>query len=79
MHSGLSVVGAHSMGHDGFIGKSYHDVRLSISDPSTHLMWNIFLACPMQTEEVAVSEIDTCTQCDSAANGGFIVLGRKSL
>jgi len=79
MHSGLSVVGAYSMGYDGFIGESYHDVRLSISDPSTHLMWNIFLACPMQTEKVAVSEIDTCTQCDAAANGGFIMLGRKSL
>jgi len=75
MHSGLSVVGAHSMGYDGFIAESYHDMRLSISDPNTHLVWNIFLACPMRTQEVGVSEVDTCEQCDASTNGGFVVLG----
>jgi len=79
MHASLSVVGAHEMGFDGFITESYHDVRLLISDPNTHLVWNIFLACSMSTERVAVSEIDTCAQCSAITSGGFAVLGSYSM
>ena len=75
INSGLAVVAFQPMGHEGFLAESYHDARLSLMVSDSHLLWNVFLACDKIGADVAVSEIDTCTQCDININAGFLVLG----
>jgi len=75
INSGLAVVAFEPMGHAGFLAESYHHAQLSLLDPDSHLLWNVFLTCDMVGAKVAVSEIDTCTQCDLRTNAGFVVLG----
>ena len=50
MHAGLAIVAFHHMGMEGFISESYHDLRISLQAPEDHLLWNVFLTCPWDSD-----------------------------
>ena len=62
------------MGHAGFFAESYHHAQLLLLVSGGHLLWNVFLTCDMIGAKVAVSEIDTCTECDFHSNAGSVML-----
>ena len=81
VHTGLAVIARQRMGLNGFLSESYHDSRLSLLDPDSHLMWNIFMACDFRNRDngtamAGVSEIDTCFQCEYHSDAGFLVLDK---
>jgi len=91
VHAGLAIVAFHRMGMDGFISESYHDLRISLQAPEDHLLWNVFLTCPWDSDlgsgrrgdtsdtslasPPTISELDRCFRCHLRPAGGFLMLG----
>jgi len=91
VHAGLAIVAFHRMGMDGFISESYHNLRISLQAPEDHLLWNVFLTCPWDSDlgsgrrgdtsdtslasSPTISELDLCFRCHLRPAGGFLMLG----
>ena len=85
INSGLAIVSFSKLGLNGFISESYHDTSVKLVNPADHLLWNVFLQCSAQDStsmlenNLPVSEIDACLQCDLRSFGGFLTLGQSHL